>query len=83
MYLDSRRDVGASSVAKPVTDEVVASLLRSNPPEEEAYKPMVLLVTDGEEVTVTTSLSQIGNVVKQVSFLLSASLYFFCFFICS
>ena len=50
--MDSRQDIGASSVAKPVTDEEIASLLRSNFPEEEAYKPMGLLVTDGKELTV-------------------------------
>ena len=48
--MDSRWDIDAPSVAKPVTNEEIASLLRSNPSEEEAYEPMGLLVTDGEEV---------------------------------
>ena len=69
MYLDSRRDIGTSSVAKPITNEEIAFLLRSNPPEEEAYEPMGLLVTDGEEVTMAPSLNQIENVIKHVSFL--------------
>ena len=63
-------------MAKPVTNKEVASLLRSNPLEEEAYKPMGLLVTNREEVTVAPSLSQIENVVKQVSFLPLAILCF-------
>ncbi|XP_057532134.1 uncharacterized protein LOC130810180 isoform X3 [Amaranthus tricolor] len=83
MYLDSRRDTGTSSVAKPVTDEEVASLLRSNPSEEEAYEPIGLLVTEGEEVTMALSLSQIENAIKQVSFLSFANLHSLCFDICS
>ena len=54
MYLDSRWDTGTSSVIKPVTDEDVASALRSRLPEEESYE---LLVTEGEKVTVAPSLS--------------------------
>ena len=50
MYLDSRWDIGASSVIKPVTDEEVASFLSSNPPEKKAYEPIGLLVTEGEEL---------------------------------
>ena len=46
MYLDSRRDIGPSSMAKLVTNEEVASLLRSNPSEEKAYEPVELLVTE-------------------------------------
>ena len=48
MYLDLRWKIGSSSVKKPVTDEEVASLLMSNPPEEEAYEPIGLLVAEGE-----------------------------------
>lgn len=83
MFLDSRRDISASLAGSPVTDEEIASLQRFNPPEEEAYKPMGLLVTHREEVTVASSLSQIENVVKQVSFLSFVVLCFSCFDICS
>ena len=55
--MNSRQDIGASSMAKPDTDEEVTSLLRSNPPEEEAYEPIGLLVTQREEVMVAPSLS--------------------------
>ena len=82
MYLDSRRDIGATSVAKLATDEELATLLRSNLSKEEAYEPLVLLVTDGEEVTVAPSLSQIENAVKYVFFLSFAILFSFCFDIC-
>lgn len=57
MYVDLRREIGASSLTKPVTEEEIASLLRSNPPEEEAYEPIGLLVVEGEEVIVAPSLS--------------------------
>ena len=83
MYLDSRREINTSSVTKPVIDEEVFSLLKSNPPKEEAYEPIGLLVAEGEEVTISPSLSQIENDVKQVSFLSFASLCSFCFDVCS
>ena len=57
MYLDSRRDKGTSSVIKPITDEDVASALRTRLPEEESHEPVGLIVTDGEEVTVAPSLN--------------------------
>ena len=79
MYLDSRRDIGASSVTKPINDEEVASLLRSNPPKEEAYKTIGLLVTEGEEVMVAPSLSQNENAINQVFFLSLDSLCSFYF----
>ena len=81
MYLDSRRDIGTSSVIKPVTDEDVASALRSRLLEEKSYEPMGLLVTDGEE-TVALSLSQIENAVKQVTFSSSAISCISCFYFC-
>ena len=72
-------DISTSSVIKPFTDEDVAFALRSHLPKEESYESIGLLATDGEEVKVAPSLSQIENTIKQVTFSSSAISCIFLF----
>ena len=82
MYFDSRRDISTLLVIRPITDEDVASALRTHLSEEESYEPVGLIANDGEEVTMAPSLSQIENAVKQVIFSSPAISCFSYFYSC-